>query len=90
MFTIFNVLGHLLYSSLYAALGAAFNSADEAQHCNLILTLACYSTVSRCGLYSTMPIPHPQSRCHCAAFRSGHDEHAHRGGRQGKSASRSC
>ncbi len=30
MFAIYNVLGHLLYSSLYAALGAAFNSARRS------------------------------------------------------------
>jgi ABC-2 type transport system permease protein len=35
----FYVLGYLLYSSMYAALGAAFNSIDEAQHWNFVLTL---------------------------------------------------
>jgi len=39
MFALFYVLGYLLYSSLYAALGAAFNTADEAQYWSFILTL---------------------------------------------------
>jgi ABC-2 type transport system permease protein len=39
LFGIFYLLGYLLYSSLYAALGAAFNTADEAQNWNFILTL---------------------------------------------------
>jgi ABC-2 type transport system permease protein len=39
LFAIFYVLGYLLYSSLCAALGAAFNSADEAQYWSFILTL---------------------------------------------------
>jgi ABC-2 type transport system permease protein len=33
------VFGYLLYSSLYAALGAAFNTADEGQYWSFILTL---------------------------------------------------
>jgi ABC-2 type transport system permease protein len=36
---IFYLLGFILYSSLYAALGAAFNSIDEAQYWNFLLTL---------------------------------------------------
>jgi ABC-2 type transport system permease protein len=36
---IFYLLGFILYSSLYAALGAAFNSVDEAQYWNFLLTL---------------------------------------------------
>jgi ABC-2 type transport system permease protein len=36
---LFYVLGYLLYSSLYAALGATFNTADEAQYWSFILTL---------------------------------------------------
>jgi len=39
MFALFYMLGFLLYSSLYAALGAAFNTADEAQYWSFILTL---------------------------------------------------
>jgi len=39
MFALFYVLGYLFYSSLYAALGAAFNTADEAQYWSFILTL---------------------------------------------------
>jgi ABC-2 type transport system permease protein len=39
MFGFFYVLGYLLYSSLYAALGAAFNTTDEAQYWSFILTL---------------------------------------------------
>ena len=39
MFALFYVLGFLLFSSLYAALGAAFNTADEAQYWSFILTL---------------------------------------------------
>jgi ABC-2 type transport system permease protein len=33
------VLGYLLYSSFYAAIGAAFNSLDEAQQWNFVITL---------------------------------------------------
>jgi ABC-2 type transport system permease protein len=39
MLALFYVLGYFFYSSLYAALGAAFNSADEAQYWSFILTL---------------------------------------------------
>jgi ABC-2 type transport system permease protein len=39
MFALFYVLGYLLYSSLYAGSGAAFNSADEAQYWSFLLTL---------------------------------------------------
>jgi ABC-2 type transport system permease protein len=39
LFALFYVLGYFLYSSLYAALGAAFNTADEAQYWSFILTL---------------------------------------------------
>jgi len=39
MFALFYMLGYLLYSSLYAAMGAAFNTADEAQYWSFILTL---------------------------------------------------
>jgi ABC-2 type transport system permease protein len=39
MFALLYVLGYLLYSSVYAALGAAFNTADEAQYWSFILTL---------------------------------------------------
>ena len=39
LFGLFYLLGYLLYSSMYAALGAAFNSVDEAQNWNFILTL---------------------------------------------------
>ncbi len=35
----FFVLGFLLYSSVYAAVGAAFNSVDEAQQWNFLITL---------------------------------------------------
>jgi ABC-2 type transport system permease protein len=33
------LLGYLLYSSFYAAVGAAFNSLDEAQQWNFVITL---------------------------------------------------
>lgn len=36
---LFYLLGYILYSSLYAAAGAAFNSLDEAQYWNFLLTL---------------------------------------------------
>jgi ABC-2 type transport system permease protein len=39
MFALFYVLGYLLYSSAYAALGAAFSTADEAQYWSFILIL---------------------------------------------------
>jgi len=39
VFALFYVLGYLLYSSLFAAVGAAFNSIDEAQHWNFLITL---------------------------------------------------
>jgi ABC-2 type transport system permease protein len=39
VFAMFYVLGYLLYSSLFAAVGAAFNSIDEAQHWNFLITL---------------------------------------------------
>jgi len=38
-FGAFYLLGYLLYSSLYAAVGAAFNSLDEAQQWNFLITL---------------------------------------------------
>ncbi len=38
-FTIFYVLGYLFYSAMFAALGAAFNSLDEAQQWILLLLL---------------------------------------------------
>ncbi|HUA34816.1 MAG TPA: ABC transporter permease [Candidatus Binataceae bacterium] len=38
-FTIFYVLGYLFYSAMFAALGAAFNSLDEAQQWILVLLL---------------------------------------------------
>jgi ABC-2 type transport system permease protein len=39
LFALFYVLGYLFYSSLYAALGAAFNTTDDAQYWSFILTL---------------------------------------------------
>ena len=39
VFAMFYVLGYLLYSSLFAAVGAAFNSIDEAQHWNFLITM---------------------------------------------------
>ena len=36
-FGIFYLLGYLLYSAMFAAVGAAFNSTDEAQHWNFVL-----------------------------------------------------
>jgi ABC-2 type transport system permease protein len=36
-FAIFYLLGYLLYSALFAAVGAAFNSTDEAQHWNFVI-----------------------------------------------------
>ncbi len=44
-FGIFYLLGYLLYSAMFAAVGAAFNSTDEAQHWSFVLVspliLAC-------------------------------------------------
>jgi ABC-2 type transport system permease protein len=39
LFALFYILGYLFYSSLYAGLGAAFNTADEAQYWSFFLTL---------------------------------------------------
>jgi ABC-2 type transport system permease protein len=39
IFAVLYLLGYLLYSSMYAAVGAAFNSLDDAQYWNFILTL---------------------------------------------------
>lgn len=39
MLALFYVLGYLLYSSVYAAAGAAFNTADEGQYWSFVLTL---------------------------------------------------
>jgi ABC-2 type transport system permease protein len=36
-FGIFYLLGYLLYSAMFAAVGAVFNSTDEAQHWNFVL-----------------------------------------------------
>lgn len=36
-FAIFYLLGYLLYSAMFAAVGAAFNSIDDAQHWNFVL-----------------------------------------------------
>ena len=36
-FAVFYLLGYLLYSALFAAVGAAFNSTDEAQHWSFAL-----------------------------------------------------
>ncbi|HSR58531.1 MAG TPA: ABC transporter permease [Candidatus Binataceae bacterium] len=36
-FALFYVLGYLLYSAMFAAVGAAFNSTDEAQQWNFII-----------------------------------------------------
>jgi len=36
-FAIFYLLGYLLYSAMFAAVGAAFNSTDEAQHWNFVI-----------------------------------------------------
>ena len=38
-FVIFYVLGFLLYSSIFAGVGAAFNSVDEAQQWNFVILL---------------------------------------------------
>jgi ABC-2 type transport system permease protein len=38
-FVIFYVLGYTLYSSVFAAVGAAFNSQDEAQQWNFIIVM---------------------------------------------------
>jgi ABC-2 type transport system permease protein len=38
-FPIFYLMGYLLYSAMFAAVGASFNSADEAQQWNFILVL---------------------------------------------------
>ncbi len=36
-FAIFYLLGYLLYSAMFAAVGAAFNSTDEAQHWTFVI-----------------------------------------------------
>ena len=36
-FGIFYLLGYLLYSAMFAAVGAAFNSTDDAQHWNFVI-----------------------------------------------------
>ena len=36
-FAIFYLLGYLLYSAMFAAVGAAFNSTDEAQQWTFVL-----------------------------------------------------
>ncbi len=36
-FGIFYLLGYLLYSAMFAAVGAAFNSSDEAQHWTFVI-----------------------------------------------------
>jgi ABC-2 type transport system permease protein len=36
-FGVFYLLGYLLYSAMFAAVGAAFNSTDEAQHWNFVI-----------------------------------------------------
>ena len=36
-FGVFYLLGYLLYSAMFAAVGAVFNSTDEAQHWNFVL-----------------------------------------------------
>jgi ABC-2 type transport system permease protein len=38
-FVVFYVLGYALYSSIFAAVGAAFNSQDEAQQWNFIIVM---------------------------------------------------
>jgi len=38
-FVVFEVLGYLLYSAMFCAIGAAFNSTDEAQQWTLVLVL---------------------------------------------------
>jgi ABC-2 type transport system permease protein len=38
-FVIFYILGYLLYSSIFAAVGAIFNSIDEAQQWNFVIIL---------------------------------------------------
>ncbi len=38
-FIVFEVLGYLLYSAMFCAIGAAFNSTDEAQQWTLVLVL---------------------------------------------------
>jgi ABC-2 type transport system permease protein len=38
-FAIFYVLGYLLYSAIFAGVGAAFNSVDEAQQWNFVIML---------------------------------------------------
>ncbi len=38
-FVVFYVLGYLLYSAIFASVGAAFNSVDEAQQWNFVIIL---------------------------------------------------
>ncbi|MGH7781828.1 MAG: ABC transporter permease [Candidatus Binataceae bacterium] len=48
-FVIFYILGYLLYSSIYAAVGASFNSADEAQQWTIIIMLPMVATTLLIG-----------------------------------------
>ena len=48
-FVIFYILGFLLYASIFAGVGAAFNSVDEAQQWNFVILLPLIA-FARCAL----------------------------------------
>lgn len=70
-FGIFYLLGYLLYSAMFAAVGAAFNSTDEAQHwtfviisplifaCTLITPVAASPNSSLAVIMSLIPFCSP-------------------------------
>ncbi len=43
-FVVFDLLGYLLYSAMFCAIGAAFNSADEAQQWTVLLVVPLIAT----------------------------------------------
>jgi len=43
-FAVYYILGYLLYSSIYAAVGASFNSVDEAQQWSFVIMLPLIAT----------------------------------------------
>ena len=45
-FAVYYVLGYLLYSSIYAAVGASFNSPDEAQQWTFVIMLPLVATIA--------------------------------------------
>ena len=57
-FILFDALGYLLYSSIFAAVGAAFNSPDEAQQWMFVLILP----LAVAGMLLPAILAHPDSR----------------------------